>query len=159
MTTTIQQLFMHLMPVSKVQAAEKKPQPVIADGEYQDFFIVRANIYKYFWKGLNWRGHRNDEIGFQLRSNYWVGHAHNIFLQFGTNFGIPVMILFAVMLVWSLGICIKQWLLTQKAEFAGSFLWLLIPMLFGMFEFCWGAGSLIILMIFFSWRVIFRGEV
>lgn len=155
---SVRELFMHFTPSLKVQAAEEKPQPVIADDEYRDGFIVRKNIYKYFWSELNWRGHRNDEIGFQLLSDYWIGHAHNIFLQFGTNFGIPVMILFTVMLIWSLGVCMKLWLLTRKAEFAGSFFWLLIPLLFGMFEFCWGAGSLIILMIFFSWRVIFWEE-
>lgn len=156
---SVRELFIHLTPSLKVQAAEEKRQPLIADGECSDGFIVRKSIYKYFWDELNWRGHRNDEIGFQLLSNYWIGHAHNIFLQFGTNFGVPVMILFAVMLIWPLKICIKQWRLTQKAEFAGGVLWLLIPLIFGMFEFCWGAGSLIILMIFFSWRVIFREEV
>lgn len=156
---SIRQLFMHLLPPVKVQAADEKNQPLIADGEYSDGFIVRSSIYKYFWSELNWRGHKNDEIGFQLLSDYWVGHAHNIFLQFGTNFGIPVMILFAGILIWALIHCMKKWTDSENAGFVGSFLWLLIPLLFGMFEFCWGAGSLIILMIFFSWRNVFWEEI
>lgn len=157
---SIKELFMYFIPAMEVQAAEAGQQePLIADGEYFDGFIVRSNIYKYFWNDLNWRGHKNDEIGLQLKSDYWVGHAHNIFLQFGTNFGIPVMILFAIMIVWPLIWCRNRWRATENAGFVGSFLWLLIPLLFGMFEFCWGAGSMIIFMIFFSWRNAFREDI
>ena len=158
-TESIQELLLHFMPTLKVQAAEEKKQPLISDGEYYDGFIVRKSIYKYFWSELNWRGHKNDEIGFQLLSHYWIGHAHNIFLQFGTNFGIPVMILFAGMLIGTLIISMGKWAGGRDAKFVGSFLWMLIPILFGMFEFCWGAGSLIIFMIFFSWRNIFWEEI
>lgn len=156
---SVQELFMHLMPVMKVQAAQDRFQPLMKDGEYRDSFITRRNIYKYFWNDLNWRGHKNDEIGFRMQTNYWIGHAHNIFLQFGTNFGIPVMILFAGMLIGALIICMKKWEDSGNPGFVGSFLWLLIPLLFGMFEFCWGAGSLIIFMIFFSWRNVFREDI
>lgn len=149
---SFQQLFEHLVPALKVEAAEEIKTPIIADGDDYDGFIVRREIYKYFWNNLNWRGHKNDEIGVQLRSHYWVGHAHNIFLQFGTNFGIPVMVLFAVMLVWTLFICIKKWIQSSDERFVAGALWMLIPLLFGMFEFCWGAGCLTIFMIFFSWR-------
>lgn len=152
---SVRELFIHLMPVMKVQAEEMRRQPVIADDEYRDSFIIRKTIYNYFWNDLNWRGHKNDEIGFQMLSDYWIGHAHNIFLQFGTNFGIPVMILFAGMLLWTSAICTKKWIANRNPEYVGSFLWILIPLLFGMFEFCWGAGSLNIFMIFFSWRSVF----
>lgn len=153
-TNSIRDLFKHLMPTLKVSAAEVK-QPILEDGVPRDFYVVRTSIYKHFWSELNWRGHSNDEIGVQLTSHYWVEHAHNIFLQFGTNFGIPVMVLFAILIIWPLIICIKQYLATREAEFVGSFLRLLIPLIFGMFEFCWGAGSLTIFMIFFSWRSVF----
>lgn len=152
-TGSIKVLFTHLMPALKVQAAEDRMQPRFT--EYQDAFVTRSTIYKYFWGELNWRGHKNEEIGFRMMEYYWIGHAHNIFLQFGTNFGIPVMVLFAGMLIVGLIICRKKWADSGNPGFVGSFLWLLIPLLFGMFEFCWGAGSLIIFMIFFSWRNVF----
>ena len=159
MVLSVRELFMHLMPAMKVQAAQDRFQPLMKDDEYRDSFITRSNIYKYFWNDLNWRGHKNDEIGFRMQTDYWIGHAHNIFLQFGTNFGIPVMILFAGMLIGGLIICLKKWTDSGNPGFVGSFLWLLIPLSFGMFEFCWGAGSLIIFMIFFSWRNVFREDI
>lgn len=156
---SIEDLLNHILPVLRVRAAEEVKQPVIADGEPYDAVIIRGNIYRHFWSELNLRGHREDEIGLQLRSNYWVGHAHNIFLQFGTNFGIPVMILFAVLILWPLMLCTGKWKKQGDAKFIGSFFQLLIPLLFGMFEYCWGAGSLTIFMIFFSWRnVIWEKE-
>ena len=156
---SFRELFLHLMPAVKVQAEEARMQPLFADDEYRDAFITRRSIYKYFWRELNWRGHKNDEIGFRMQSDYWIGHAHNIFLQFGTNFGIPVMILFAAILLGALIFCMREWAESGNAALAAGFLWLLIPLLFGMFEFCWGAGSLILFMIFFSWRNVFWEEI
>ncbi|MDE6951896.1 MAG: hypothetical protein K2P64_13415 [Lachnospiraceae bacterium] len=156
---SVKELFLHLMPAMKVQAAQDRYQPLMRDDEYRDGFTTRSAIYKYFWNDLNWRGHKDDEIGFRMLTNYWIGHAHNIILQFGTNFGIPVMILFAGMLIGTLYISIKRWAGNRDGRFVGSFLWMMIPLSFGMFEFCWGAGSLIIFMIFFSWGNVLRKEI
>lgn len=155
---SLRDLFNHFLPALKVQAAETVREPAIADNEPRDAVIVRGTIYRHFWSELNWRGHREDEIGLQLLSHYWVGHAHNIFLQFGTNFGIPVMVLFAALILWPIALCVKRWRQQGDAKYIGSLLQLLIPLLFGMFEFCWGAGSLTIFMIFFAWRNVFREE-
>ena len=97
-------------------------------------------------------GHPYEEQGFQLFWNYWIGHAHNIFLQYGTDFGIPVMILFAVLVVWSL---IRNWRLarTRKSlENMAALFFILIPCLFGMMEYSWGVSSLSITMLFLAWR-------
>lgn len=149
---SVQDLINHFLPALKVEAAEEVKQPAIPDGEPYDAVIIRGTIYRHFWSELNLRGHREDEIGLQLLTGYWVGHAHNIFLQFGTNFGIPVMILFALLILWPIGLCVDKWRKEGDAKCIATLFQLLIPLLFGMFEFCWGAGSLTIFMIFFSWR-------
>ncbi len=154
---TIMELIDHMVPALKASAAEAN-QPLFGENDTYDGFTVRTSIYKHFWDELNWRGHTRDEIGLQLTSAYWVGHAHNIFLQFGTDFGIPVMVLFAVLLVWSLVNCFRQCLVRKNTVVMGSFLWLQIPLLFGMFEYAWGAGSLVLFMLFFSWRDVFWSE-
>lgn len=158
MGKSVEQLFDYLLPALKARAQTTR-EAILPKEATGDFVLIRRTIYKYFWGELNWRGHKNNEVGLQLLPNYWVAHAHNIFLQFGIDFGIPVMILFIGMLAGALIICMKKWTDGGNPECMGSFLWLLIPLLFGMFEFCWGAGSLTIFMMFFSWRNVFWEEV
>lgn len=151
---SVQELLEHVFPALKVNAAEIEKVSVLTLEEGEDSYLVRASIYKHFWNELNWLGHKQNEIGVQMTPGYWVGHAHNIFLQFGTDFGIPVMILFFGILLWSLGICFMRWKKEKDKRWAGGFLWLLIPLIFGMFEYAWGAGSLMLLMVFCSWRQV-----
>ena len=121
--------------------------PVLKPEQGEDGFLVRSTIYQYYFKHLNLFGHPEEEQGFQLLPYYWIGHAHNIFLQYGTDFGIPVMILLAVLVV---GGAISLWKRSEKsfgsAE-TGYCLYLLIPVVFGMFEYSWGVGSLSITML------------
>lgn len=121
--------------------------------------LLRYRIYRYYIWHLNWTGHPADEQGFQIRPNRWIGHAHNIYLQWGTEFGIPVMALFIVLILWTIGHLIRRFHVTRDPQFAGYLLFFLIPCLFGMLEFCWGAGSLPIALMFFAWgRVMCRTE-
>ena len=121
--------------------------------------LLRYYIYRYYFHHLNWTGHPADEQGFQLRSTYWVGHAHNIYLQWGTDFGIPVMVLFIVLILWTMGHLIRCFYVTRDPQFAGYLLFFFVPCLFGMLEFCWGTGSLPIALMFFTWgRVMCRTE-
>ena len=126
--------------------------------ETSDAFIVRSTIYNYYLKHLNILGHPYEEQGFQLAEYYWIGHAHNIFLQYGTDFGIPVMILFLALIVWGSFSVAKKFKRILSAQSAGGILFLLIPALFGMFEYSWGVGSLTITMLFIAWRNVVRDE-
>lgn len=159
---TMESVIEYLFPALKASAAETVPgkpgYPLLDRSQRGDPIAVRGTIYGYFWKNLNWRGHTKDEIGFQLLSDYWVGHAHNIFLQFGTNFGIPVMVLFAVMVIWSLAICKRRIAVEKNISCVGSFMWLLILLMFGMFEYAWGIGNMSMFMLFFAWRDVFWEE-
>lgn len=118
---------------------------------------MRYGIYRYYVHHLNWIGHPADEQGFQILPVYWVGHAHNIYLQWGTDFGIFVMILFIVLILATIGCLIRRFHMTRNPQFAGHLLFLLVPCLFGMLEFCWGAGSLPVALIYLAWgRVMSR---
>ena len=133
--------------------------PVLTDEQGKDAFLVRKTIYSYYFTHLNLRGYPNEEQGFQLQENYWIGHAHNIFLQYGTDFGIPVMLLFAVLIVWGAVILWRRFMRDDSVEDAVSWMFLLIPAVFGMFEYAWGMGSLSIFMLFTAWkRVVCSGE-
>ena len=127
--------------------------PVLSEDQSQnDAFLVRSIIYSYYFRHLNFWGHPYEEQGFQLQKNYWIGHAHNIFLQYGTDFGVPFMLLFAAVIVWGAVLFWRQFKRDGSPALAAAWMYLLIPAVFGMFEYSWGVGSLSILMMFVAWR-------
>ena len=42
----------------------------------------------HYLRELNFWGHTRENQGFQMFANYWIGHAHNIYLQYATDFGL-----------------------------------------------------------------------
>lgn len=117
-----------------------------------DGLLVRGTIYRYYFTHLNWSGHPYKEQGFQLTPDFWVYHAHNIYLQYGTDFGIPVLVLFIVMLMWSCAICLRRVKSSASMLDAAAMFYILIPAIYGLIEYCWGAGTLSIAMLFVAWR-------
>ena len=89
---------------------------------------------------------------------YWIGHAHNIYLQYGTDFGVIVMALFMLLIAWSIVQFVYRILKKCREEEVGSLLFLLIPSLFGMLEYSWGVGSVTILLLFVVWRKVICNE-
>lgn len=132
--------------------------PVLTEEQARDAFLVRSTIYQYYFRHLNLFGHTEEEQGFQLKEHYWIGHAHNIFLQYGTDFGIPVMVLLAVLVVWGAVLLGKRYAKSGTEAEVGCWMYLLIPAVFGMFEYSWGVGSLSMLMMFVAWREVFCCE-
>lgn len=120
--------------------------------------LVRKTIYRYYVHLLNFRGHLDSELGFQILPYQQIGHAHNIYLQYGVDFGIPVMGLFTVLIVWSAVAYVRKWAADKSAMSAACLFFLLIPAVFGCLEYCWGAGSLAITMLFVVWRRMIRDE-
>lgn len=88
----------------------------------------------------------------------WIGHAHNIFLQYGTDFGIPVMLLFMALIIWGSIILWKRFSRDGSVEDAVCWMYLLIAAAFGMFEYAWGIGSLSRFMLFTAWGRVIRYE-
>lgn len=125
---------------------------VLTVEEGLDSLLVRKNIYAYYLKHLNLTGHTYAEQGFQLTPIYWIGHAHNIYLQYGTDFGIPVMLLFAILVVWSVGAGFVRMGKKETVRNMAAQFFVLIPATFGLFEYSWGAASLSITMLFLAWR-------
>ena len=142
----------------KAEAAEAQTEipankiPLLQPEQDTDTLLVRSTIYKYYISQLNLTGHPYSEQGFQLHPYYWVGHAHNIFLQYGTDFGVPMMLLFAVLVLWSLIKFGRNYAKMKDSASAAAQLFVLIPVTFGLLEYSWGVSSLTITMLFIAWR-------
>jgi uncharacterized membrane protein len=155
-TESIENIFGYSPFLIKVRAAEdiREETAVLKDDEGQNGMTVRKTIYQYYFNHLNMLGHPYEEQGFQLTSYYWIGHAHNIYLQFGTDFGIPVMILFIIMIIMGVAEGFKKERNDNILERMVAQFFVVIPAVFGLFEYSWGAGSLSITMLFIAWRVL-----
>lgn len=154
---SITNLLEHSPFLARVNAAEEEEgeeaeTPVLAPNQETDDFLVRSNIYKYYFTHLNWRGHPYDEQDFQLTKLDRISHAHNIYLQYGTDFGIPVLLLFLYLIIWSCRICWKRARDHSSVINTASLFFILIPAVFGLLEYSWGISSLSITMLFFSWK-------
>lgn len=117
-----------------------------------DPIVFRGAIYRYYVHLLNVTGHPESEQGFQILPYQRIGHAHNIYLQYGVDFGIPVLLLFAALVIWS-GLCFAErgWKAGGEA-YAGELLFLMVPALFGLLEYSWGSGSAPVFLLFVVWR-------
>lgn len=124
----------------------------LAPGENKNPIKVRAAIYRYYIHLLNWTGHTDDELGFQMTPTHSIGHAHNLFLQYGVDFGIPVMVMLFLLVVWSFVYFGRELMRKNQGQPVGRIFFLMVPALFGMLEYCWGNGSLAIMLLFVIWR-------
>lgn len=129
----------------------------LTDAERNDPRAIRKSIYLYYLHFLNWTGHPASEQGFQMWPDYRNGHAHDIYLQWGVDFGIPAMILFMILVLWTI-IDLVRGSLKKNVQDVGCLLLFLVPCLFGILEFAWGEGSLTITMMFLIWRRVMRRE-
>jgi len=121
----------------------------------KNVLLVRKEIYRYYANLLNLWGHPDSELGFQILPNQRIGHAHNIYLQFGVMFGIPVMLVFVVLVAMTIWTLLKRAMSGQGGEEA---FFVLAPAIFGCLEFCWGAGSLSVVLLFIVWKRVICKE-
>jgi len=129
----------------------REEMAVLSYEEAENGMLVRKTIYSHYFHNLNLWGHRQDDQGFQLTGQYWIGHAHNIYLQYGTDFGIIALLLFLVLSGWACVSLVRSFLKSYEPEYMGYFLFALIPLAFGMFEYCWGVSTWSILLLFLAW--------
>ena len=153
---TVRELLEHSPFLLHVSAAEEQTDYVLTSEEGRDGILMRYTIYKYYASQLNFWGHPKEGQGFQVTERYWAWHAHNIFLQYGTDFGTVVMILFIIVSMWSFLLLKKKLLVNGNEQYMGYLLFAMIPVLYGMFEYSWGTGTLSILMMFLAWRGAFQ---
>ena len=132
---------------------EEKPTPILTKEEAVDTVLVRKIIYENYLRRLNLRGHPYHEQGIQLTEKTFTYHAHNFYLQYGTDFGIPVMILLILLVLWSGCIYGKRVYKEANIEDITLLMLILIPSLYGILEYSWGVGSIGTTMLFIAWRV------
>lgn len=139
--------------ILKVHAAEQNFQ-ILMDEQSWDQMLIRKTIYSQYLKKLNLLGHTQKDQGFQMFSNYWIGHAHNIYLQYATDFGVIMGGCFIVLSVKSIINLLVYYFRSRRIEFVEGFLFIQIPILFGMLEYAWGSGAVTIILLFIFWRLI-----
>ena len=129
--------------------------PALSTEEAKSPFRVRYTIYKWYFTHLSLRGMPYDEQGFQLTEDHWIQDTHDIYLDYGINFGYPVMILFIVFIWWGIGRLAKYGLRAKSAEKLSCLLIALVPPIFGLFEFAWGAGMISTVALYFTFKEMF----
>lgn len=124
----------------------------------RDSILVRKTIYKYYIEHLNLWGHPYSEQGFRLIPNYWIGHAHNIYLQYGTDFGVFAMIVFMILMISGMINGIYRFTKTLSIQYIVSTMFLAVIGLYGMLEYAWGTGSLSTIMMFVAWGIFLKED-
>ncbi len=154
---TVETLLDHSPFLMKADAQELQ-EPVLTPEESGDYVLIRTAIYRHYLERLNLLGHPDSEQGFWLTDTFWVYHAHNLFLQYATDFGVPAAALMLALTVWGAVFLWKRFCRFRSEWDAGRWLFFLIPGVFGLFEYSWGTGSLSILVLFIVWRGVICHE-
>lgn len=108
--------------------------------EEANAFLLRKTIYAHYIKNLNLLGHPQSEQGLQTTIYSWVGHAHDIYLQYATDFGVPMAVMFIVFFAWC-GIILFNRARGGNITALLELMFMLMPLIFGVFEYSWGSGS------------------
>ena len=133
------------------------PAPKMQPQEELKSTSARLSIYRHYLSSLNVRGHKEQDNGIQLTQDYFAPHAHNLFLQYAFNYGLPAGILFLVFIASS-GILLLAAAFRPKAKNSMKIAALLpfaATAAFGMTEMMWRFGMLsnllLFLLPFFAW--------
>lgn len=137
------------------ETEETDPDKIPVLEKEEDIFVVRYVIYRWYITHLSLRGMPYDEQGFQLTKTHWIQDTHDIYLDYGINFGYPVMILFIVFVWWGIGRLTRQGFKAKNVEKISCLLIMLIPPIFGLFEFSWGAGMISTVAFYLVFKEIF----
>ncbi|MCR5477020.1 MAG: O-antigen ligase family protein [Lachnospiraceae bacterium] len=120
----------------------------------EDSVGIRGVVYRYFFSHLNLRGHRNEEIGVQVREDYFAPHAHDLFLQMAFQFGIPAGICFLLFACAALfqhakgGLCANPPVKEMHMQFVTGAVFLVSILTFGLTEIDWLTGQLSFTLLF-----------
>jgi hypothetical protein len=95
---------------------------------------LRMAIHEYTISKLNYVGHPNDSFCMWVRPGVKQPHAHNIFLIAGYNFGIPTMILMALLFAVTFLVAMYNAIRFGKVEYLLPALLVAGMTVFGWFE-------------------------
>lgn len=109
--------------------------PWYTDEEYPgNGMALRMAIHEYAISKLNVEGHPDGSFCMWIKADYSQPHAHNIFLIEGYNFGIPSMILMALMFAVTAVVALYNAIRFGKAEYLLPVLLIAGITVFGWFE-------------------------
>ncbi len=129
-------------------------KPLLTFAEAKDPVLVRYTIYKWYFDRLSLRGIPYEDQGFQLTADHWVQDTHNIFLAYGTDYGVPAMILFIILIIYGEVCCLREALKQKNVIYALSAMMIILPPVFGMFEYAWGYGLISMIAMYFVMKNI-----
>lgn len=139
-------------------AMDAKKIPALQGADAANAFKVRYTIYKWYFDHLTLRGMPYDEQGFQLTEGHWIQDTHNIYLDYGINFGIPAVILFTLFVWWGIGRLLKRGFQYNDVEKLACLLIVLVPPIFGLFEFSWGTGMISTVAFYMAFVEMFKDD-
>lgn len=139
----------------RVIAAENEIPQTLYDEQSENQVLIRKTIYRHYLMNLNLFGHTQKDQGFQIFSFHWIGHAHNIYLQYATDFGVIMGGCFITLNLLSSIMIVMNYLKTGKIRLTISLFVMLVPLLFGTLEYSWGSGSVTIILLFIIWQQVF----
>ena len=110
---------------------------------------VRYTIHKWYLTHLSWHGVPKEEQGFYLTEDHYVQDTHNIFLDYGINFGGPAMVMYAALMIWAIARSLIRARKEKNVNLWAAAIFLVMPVSFGFFEFFWGAGTVYTIISYF----------
>ena len=114
---------------------DSSENPWYKEGEYKrNGVALRSDIRKYTVGKLNMNGHVAGEFQMWYSKSDIIPHAHNIFLIFGYDFGIPTMILMELWYVTAILVCLYNIVKYHRTEYVYLVLLAVGMMIFGWFE-------------------------
>ena len=121
-------------------------------------FRIRWGVYRLYLSRLNFAGHKTNENGLWLMSNFYASHAHDLFLQMFFNFGYITGALFVVFAVSGLIVILFRSLRKRGDSRINvtTMLFLLLFVGFGLFEIDWRVGHLPFTMYFMMQYFLLR---
>lgn len=123
--------------------------PLYVGDDAKTSYSARIGIWKEYFKRINLSGHRIDEMHFWLTENFYVYHAHNVFLEFAYNFGVIAGLLFFLgYLFFGIKQLIKTWKSKSWLDFH-ILVFLSILGVFGLVELNWFVGQAPLVLFFF----------
>ena len=112
--------------------------------------VSRYHIYKFYLSKLNNVGHLNKENGVLVNPYYFATHAHNMYIQFAFDFGLPIGILFLGYLVINIMRMSRECFGKKILENIGMLLFLENCCVFGLFEMMWKNGYFAFTLLFLT---------
>ncbi len=115
---------------------------------------LRVRIYKSYINRLNMLGHKNNYEWVAVHKDSYASHAHNMFIQMAFLYGIPVGLLFIVMVITYVYGIAKMIRIGENEKACIISCFIIGVIVFGMFEENWLLGQMHFTLFFLFFREI-----